>query len=129
MLCRLNLNPRHVPSSNVVFVRSTRESTLSGTFTEIAGKSWEFHRTIIDQLGTRVVLCFGRSAGNWIAKQLAANHRLGDFVEKNKRRWRTVALSSSSGISVVVATHPGVADWTAPTSDPTPLVQQALEKA
>ncbi len=129
MLKRLNLNPRHVPSSNVVFMRSSSEKKLSASiFREEAKKSWVFHRNVIDQLGVRVILCFGKLAGTWVSKQVGANYCCGEFVEKNNRKYKSVAYSNRSGIFVVVATHPSRFDWTAPASDPTPLLQQVLEQ-
>jgi hypothetical protein len=128
MMRGLGLDARRVPSSNVAFVRSARESTLD-RFSELAGAAWPFHEYVIRELGVRCVLCFGKSAGTWMATRLGATRELGRIVEKNDRRWSTVALANPEGISVVIATHPSIADWTAPPSDPTPFVRSILAQS
>ena len=128
LLRGLGLDARRVPSSNVVFVRSARESTLNRSVAGLAEECWSFHRSVIDQLGVRVILCFGRTAGEWVAKKVSANNDVGTFVEANYRRWRTTALSNGRGLSVVIATHPSIANWMVPATDPTPLVRQVLDR-
>lgn len=127
LLRGVGFNPRHVPASNVVFLRSTRENTLGRKFADLADECWAFHRSVIDQLGVRVVLCFGRTAGLCVASRLSARRPVGRFVEMNNRRWRTEAFSNGHGLSVVIATHPSIADWTAPSTDPTPFLRQVLQ--
>lgn len=126
MLGRLNMNPRHVPSSNVVFVRSQSEKKLGDRFENLANDCWSFHENVIDKLGVKVILCFGQKAGYWIVKKLKANQKVGEFVEKNNRGWRTVALSSSQGIVVVIAAHPSRSNWRNRKCDPTDLVRDVL---
>lgn len=128
VLAQLNLDPRHVPSSNVAFVRSERESTLDRSFTDLARDCWKFHQCVISELGIRTVLCFGGTAGRWVADKLGARDPVGTFVEENNRRWRTEALANRRGLSVVIATHPSIADWTAPPTDPTPLIRSLLRE-
>ncbi|WP_290649007.1 hypothetical protein [Aquisalimonas sp.] len=127
LLRAIGINPGLVPSSNMVFVRSTRESTFGRDISALAEQAWPFHKFVISQLGTKVILCFGKTAGNWVARRVGATRQVAEFVEKNDRRWRSVTLANNQGIFVIVASHPSVADWTAPETDPTPLVRQALD--
>ena len=127
LLRGVGLNPRFVPSSNVVFLRSARENTLGRKFADLAEECWPFHQSVIERLGIRVVLCFGRTAGMWAARRVSADRPVGTFVEMNNRRWRTVALGNGRGLSIVIATHPSIADWTVPPTDPTPLLRQVLQ--
>ena len=127
MLRQLGLNPRLVPSSNVVFLRSARENTLTGDFKSHAELTWPFHNRVIQELGVKIILCFGHTAGNWIAQKISAHQVVGQFVEANKRKWKSIALTNSQGMIVVKATHPSRVDWTKPETDPSPLVRQCFE--
>jgi hypothetical protein len=129
LLRKLDLNPQRVPASNVVFVRSERESTLGNRFSALAEKCWPFHENVISQLGIKVVLCFGQKAGNWVKKNTGAHQIIGEFVESNNRRWKSRAFSNAEGLVVVVATHPSIVDWTVTDTDPSPLVRKAMEHA
>lgn len=128
MLKQLSLNPRLVPASNVIFVRSSRESTLAGDFGDLASQCWQFHQSVIQELKIQVILCFGKTAGTWVAKQTNAKHLVGTYVEKNSRRWSSVAYSNDAGLYVVTASHPSIADWTSDKTNPTPLLQDVLSK-
>jgi hypothetical protein len=129
LLRKLGLDPQRVPASNVVFVRSERESTLGNRFSALAEKCWPFHENVISQLGIKVVLCFGQKAGNWVTKNTGAHQIIGEFVESNSRRWKSRAFSNAEGLVVVVATHPSIVDWTVTDTDPSPLVRRAMEHA
>ena len=128
MLRELNLEPGRVPASNVVFLRSARENNLKTQFKHLAELCWPFHRSVIEDLGVRVVLCFGQGSGNWVCKKLNAKTPSGEFIENNNRRWRSNAFINSEGIAVVIATHPSIADWTTPAADPSPLVKRMLAR-
>jgi hypothetical protein len=53
----------------------------------------------------------------------------GVFIEQNARRWRNSAYTSDNGITVVIATHPSIADWTNPATDPSQLVARSLHSS
>lgn len=128
MFARLGRDPATVPSSNVVFVRSRRANHLGkGEFERVAADCWPFHQAVVETLGVRVVACLGTMAGSWLRKQLAAERETDRLVEKNNRRWTSRTYRSGSGLAVVVLTHPGVADWRKPRTDPTELIERALE--
>ena len=127
LLRQLNLEPGNVPASNVIFVRSAREKDINNQFRQLAELCWPFHQAVIERLGVRVVLCFGQKSGGWVREQLNANNQVDQLVEKNERRWTSVSYKNSNGIAVVVATHPSIADWTTPATDPSLLVQRMLE--
>jgi len=123
---RLGLNPGDVPSSNLVFVRSSRESTIDEDMNQLAGRCWGFHANAIRLLQPRVILCFGKTAGNYVRKMVHAHQLTAEFVERNQRMWRSQAFRNSQGLAVIVATHPSVADWRASATDPTDLVAVCL---
>src|SRR5258708_2375053 len=60
ILRQFNLDPGHVPASNLVFVRTPREKDLNDQFGALATLCWPFHQSVIEQVKLRVVLCFGR---------------------------------------------------------------------
>jgi hypothetical protein len=128
LLKRLGLDARSVPSSNVVFARSTRESTFIGSMAEMGVDAWPFHQRVIEQLGVRVVVCFGQTAGGWVSERLGASTPSGDFVEANNRRWRSFAMTNRAGVSVATLTHPSIADWTKPATDPSGLIRALMAR-
>lgn len=127
LLDRLGLDPSDVPSSNLVFVRSTREATMGdGLMGSYADDCWPFHAAAIKSLGVRVVLCLGGTVGGYVRERLAAKREIGTFVEANKRRWTSRTHEGASGVRVVTAAHPSIADWTKPSTDISDLVAAAL---
>jgi len=126
MLASLGLDPRAVPASNVVFVRSSTEAMLKDEKAELLQACWPVHQTVIDALGVRVVLCFGGTAGGWVREEIGAWERVDGYQETNSRRWSSEAHRAEDGRVVVTLTHPGRANWCNPKSDPAPLVRRAL---
>ncbi len=124
----LGLDPRRVPHSNVIFVRSPRSEDLSDADLALAERLWPFHRAVIQSLGVRVVVCLGKEAGNEVRNFLAANTFVDRFEERNKRRWTSEAWRNHDGLCVAVLTNPSRVDWTNPAADPTPLVRGLLER-
>ena len=128
LLQRLGLSPGSVPASNLVFVRSAREAHIErAAMAAMADACWPFHQQVIARLQPRVVVCFGQTAGNYVRRRLGASQVIGQFVEQNNRKWRSLAYAGAGGIKVVVATHPSIANWCAAATDVTPLVQDALQ--
>ena len=123
----LEIDPREVPASNIIFKRSKNKKKLKGDWKQLAQKCWRFHQHVIEMLGVRVVLCFGQDTGYWVQKQLGVTTKVDEFIETYPRRhWKSRTCRNTEGLTVVVATHPSVADWTNPHADPTELVCRAL---
>lgn len=122
----LGLSAGDVPASNVVFVRSRRESAIKSEYPALAELCWPFHETAIRRLHACVVVCFGQTAGNYACTRLNSVRKIDEFVESNNRRWRSCSFEADDGRVVVVVTHPSIADWTEPATDPTQLVKRAL---
>ena len=81
---------------------------------------------MIETLGVRVVIALGGAAGLHARQRLNAHREVARFVEDNARRWTSYLHEAPSGIRVATLTHPSVADWINPATDPTGLVLQAL---
>lgn len=122
----LNMNPGSIPSSNLVFVRSRREDDIRSEMNYLKELCWPFHAQVISSISPRVVLCLGRTVGSYVRKKTGAHKQVGEFVEANDRRWRSQSFSNTAGTTVVVASHPGIANWCSPATDPTKLVVEAL---
>lgn len=129
MLGSLGLDPRRVPASNVVFVRSTRERDLENEKASLLKACWPVHQAVIDKLGVRTVLCLGGTAGRWTRDALGANQRVDQFQEDNARQWTSLAHRNATGQYVITLTHPSIAAWNVKAADPTPLVARVLATA
>lgn len=129
MMSALGLDPRRVPASNVVFVRSAREADLERDKSVLLASCWPVHRAVIEGLGVRTILCMGGTAGRWVRGELGAHELVGCFREDNLRRWTSEAHRNADGQYVVTLTHPSIAAWNNPKTDPTPLVKRVLAMA
>lgn len=122
----LGLNVRRVPASNLVFARSSREDSFDGNMEELAHETWPFHRAVIERLGVRVVVCFGKTAGGFVRNKLGAHQLVDSFIEDNNRRWQSALHERAGGLRVATLTHPSIAKWSTRQTDPTVLVRRAL---
>lgn len=127
MLRSLELDPRAVPASNVVFVRSRDEANLREQKRALLSKCWPVHEAVIRTLNVRIVVCFGSTAGAWVRDCLHAHRLVDQFQETNARGWRSFTHTAADGKIVVSLTHPGRADWRNSNADPTGLVVRALQ--
>jgi uracil-DNA glycosylase len=125
----LEADPRLTPASNVVFVRSRRETNLQNEKQDLLETCWPVHQAAIDALSIKVVVCLGQTAGRWVRERLDANEQVDCFQETNRRGWKSYTHRSPQGLQVVTLTHPSIANWRHPDADPTPLVRRALERA
>lgn len=126
MFQSLDLDLRDIPSSNLAFPRSTRTATIEGNMQDIADLCWPFHQAVISRLRPRIILCMGGVAGNYVRKRLKANTKTDSFCENNNRRWTSEVHRNASNLLVATVTHPSVADWMNPKTDPTPMIKSAL---
>ena len=129
MLEQLKLDPREIPSSNVVFVQSRGEKELELEKVELLESCWPLHQAVIDNLSIRTILCFGSTAGAWVRGQLGAHNPIDHFTETNNRGWTSRTHGDKVGRQVITVTHPSRVDWRNPDADPTPLVQRAIARA
>jgi uracil-DNA glycosylase family 4 len=125
----LGLSPTMVPASNLLFVRSKREGDIAQDIERFASLCWPFHQCVIENLKPKVILCLGQTAGEYIRQKVGAHERYATFTENNERKWQSHAYRSRTGLKVVVATHPSIANWSAVPSDPTALLANALRDA
>lgn len=126
MLGSLDLDPRAVPASNVIFVRSSTEASLVANKEALLESCWPVHEAVIEALQIQVVLCFGGTAGGGVRERLGARKHVDSFQETNRRGWRSETHATGDGRMVLTLTHPGRADWRNPDADPSGLVRRAL---
>ena len=127
LLKRLELSAHEVPASNVVFVRSSREKEIKELYNEYAEKCWNFHERVINDLSIKTILCFGKTPGNFVKKKLGASILIDEFIENNKRNWKTQVYKNENNVKVIIATHPSIADWTNIKTDPSLIIKKHLE--
>jgi hypothetical protein len=123
---RLGLEAGRVPSSNVVFVRTNREAALAREKPSLLAACWPVHRSVIETLGVRTVVCMGGTAGRWVRESLGADELVDEFVELNARRWTSQLHVNGEGRFVATLTHPSVAAWDVTATDPSALVVRSL---
>lgn len=126
LMRNLDLDPRLVPASNVVFARTRSESDLRTKKRELLDACWPVHSAVLAATNARVVLCLGKTCGLWVRERLNAHQHLDQFREANGRGWTSDAYASPNDQVVVTLTHPSRAEWRNPAADPTPLVVKAL---
>ena len=123
----VDLDPGTVPSSNIVFARSSSVSKYPRDFDNDAGKCWSFHQDVIDRLRVEVVVVFGGEAGSFACERLGANRIVKSWTDKNKQPWKSVWYRNANRLDVVVLAHPTMGhQWTRSASDPTGLAVEAL---
>ena len=128
LLKNIGLDPRLTPSSNICFVRSRREKNISNQINQIIEKCWPFHEAVINRLKIKIILCFGSTSGNTVRKKLNAVKLIDEFIENNNRKWKTRVYQNYSGMIVIIAPHPSIADWTNEKTDPSKIVKKYLEQ-
>ena len=117
---------RRTPCSNLTFIRSRRVETLEENLDDLEEICWPFHQEVIAKLRPRIVICLGDDAGKRVCRRLGAKSIVGQFIEDNNRRWTSRAHQNSSGVIVLSLTHPSIADWSCPQTDPSSLVLKLL---
>lgn len=126
MFDTLGLNPGEVPSSNLIFTQSRREKDIEVKWNALAEECWPFHSGIINKLGVKTIICFGKKAGRFVATKLLANTLVDEFIENNNRRWRSEAYISNDGLKVIIATHPSIVKWNSELADPCQMIKRVL---
>ncbi len=125
----LGLEPRRVPMSNVIFLRSQSEAALDAADEATAERTRPFHLRVIERLRVQLVVCLGQKAGDRVKSWLGAHEPIGRWEERNERRWAATAWSSgTAGPRVAILPQPSRADWTNPAADPSPFVRRLLEQ-
>ena len=126
LLNQIGRAPGEVPCSEAVFLRSTDPNKLD--MDALAPLCWPFHEAVIERLGVRVIVCLGGRAGSIVRRRVNAHQMVDEFVEGNRRRWRSRTHVNGDDLAVVTLAHPSQVDWTARASDPTGLVQRSLSR-
>ena len=133
LIKQAGMNPRDVPVSEVVFRTSRGLATLDGKYEDYADLCWSFHEAVLEKLGVRVVVCYGKPSGEYVRQRLDATEKVDEFIvplgETGKRKSRAFSYRNTDGIAVVNLWFPGNGQpyWINPKTDPTGLVLDALQ--
>jgi hypothetical protein len=121
-------DPRQVPASNLIFVRTRSEAHLKNRKAELMAACWPFHQRVIEGLQARVIVALGKTCGAWVRDKLDAHDEIDTFREVGGyKRWSRTH-QNRDGIQVVTLAHPSWANWINPDADPTALVLRALAR-
>jgi hypothetical protein len=123
----INIDLGTVPASNIAFVRSRREQKFDGDLISVAEQCWPLHNSVIKNLEVKIILCFGRTAAGWVRRKIDATEKVAEFIEQNNRKWKSAIYKNQNDIYVADLTHPSIADWTVPETDPTPIISSIIE--
>lgn len=111
----LGLDPREVPASDLVFVRSRQAKDLDKR-RELMDECWPFHRVVMEQLRVRVVLCLYKEVGEFVRPKVGAFPNPVDEVVQQSRsgkmtyRWQ--CFRAPNGLRIVQVTRPTNVPWT-----------------
>lgn len=122
----LGLDPRQVPSSNLIFTRSRRIADLGLQTQDLIQRCWPVHAEVLVRLSPRAVICLGGDCAEVLREKLGARTVVAEFVERNARGWASTVWKAGNGRLVVKLAHPSIADWTAPATDPLPMLRDVL---
>ena len=130
VLDKLDLDPGHVPSSNLVFGQSPTVSKYEGDIYKAMEICWPFHEAVIRLLEPKVILCMGREVG-WFVRCKAGAVDLGNKIgalPEYEEHWSGTYRGQFMGNQLTVASawHPKRRPWYSKKWDPTPLVREAL---
>lgn len=129
LLQGLGLDPRQTPASNLIFARSARAATLNADTKNLIEMCWPVHNVVLATLCPKAIVCFGADTGRYVRRRLGAKQLIDVFEERNNRKWKSHAWKTPAGLIVFGLTHPAIADWTQPDTDPSPMVQTILAAA
>lgn len=128
LIKQLGYLPENITESNIIFLRSRRESYLNDKIYKLDKECWPFHEAVISKLKPKLIVCLGKTAGSYIRKKLNSTKQIDEFVENNKRRQRSRAYINKNSIIVVIDTHNSIADWTSVNTDPSKMKKRVIEK-
>lgn len=128
LLDQLGRKSSQVPASNAIFVRTRRAEHLSGEGAYLRRVCWQFHEAVIERLGVRTVLCFGKATGRQVRDKLQAHERIAAFQENNGRRWTSEAHRADDDRCVITLTHPSIAKWNVSATDPSEMVRAVIAR-
>ena len=123
----LKLDPRQVPSSNLIFTRSRRGADLKMKSRELINLCWKFHAEVIKQLQPAAIICLGSDCGSVVRTKVGGG-LIDTLSERYEgRSWASYAWQRADCPAIIQITHPSVADWTNAAADPVPMIRRVME--
>ncbi|MCB1494786.1 MAG: hypothetical protein KDJ86_03290 [Bauldia sp.] len=131
LLTEIGVDPRDVPASNVIFVRTVDQRRLAARRDDLLKRCWPVHSAVIEELKIKVILCMGAVAGEWTRDQVGATICEAEIYEPNRtgrrRRRAYWHRTSDRRRHVVTLPHPSRSNWCGRNADEFPsLVENAL---
>ena len=125
LLQRLSVEPGKVPASNLIFVRSPTAAALGAKSKPLAEMCWPFHQAVIEQLGVRIILCFGVKAAEFVKRETAAETHVKTFMDGGRVQGN--CFKNNQGLKVIQVTHPSPRSWRLPLPALFNFVKRALK--
>ncbi|MXY51111.1 MAG: hypothetical protein F4Y86_01070 [Gammaproteobacteria bacterium] len=111
----LGLDPREVPASDLVFVRSRQARDL-GDATGLMEACWPFHDAVMKELGVWVVLCLYKQVAEFVRAKTGASPtpiaEVAQTSKSGKTIYRRECFRAPSGLMIVQITRPTGVPWT-----------------
>ena len=115
LLGRVGLDPREMPASDLIFLRSAQADRIASP-AELMELCWPFHRAVIERLGVRVVLSLYKPAAGFVRMKTDAYPMPVDRVFQQsrsaKRKYRRECFAAPGSLRIVQITRPTGAPWT-----------------
>jgi hypothetical protein len=125
LLCGLGLDPRCVPASNLIFVRSLEAKDLGKKEKQLVEMCWPVHQAVLDKLCPIALICFGFKTGEKVRELLGEKQHISSFPEQSGSRPQCHAWKTPTDLIVFNLRHPSRwNDWRKP--DPTCFISQYL---
>ena len=137
LIQRLGYDPRDVPASNAVFVRSRDEDALKKcckdngmSLRDLFEICWPLHQEVIGHIKPKLILCMGREAEWLLQKKLKADTRIDSLVSNYREDYLREVFENKRGCRLVSVRHPSRGGmWTKGESGPSSVIMQALAGA
>jgi len=123
----LEVDLRNSPASNLIFARSRRGDDLGAEEGPLVDECWPFHEEVLSRLKPTGVICLGkRTCARFLVKIGQPTRLVRSYRALNGQHWKSDAWKTGSGLLVFGLTHPSVANWINPASDPSPMVRDVF---
>ena len=131
LIQNLGYDPRDVPASNVIFLRSRGMKTLEpGDADRLFDDCWPLHREVISNVQPRLIVCVGKSFRDLLIDRTKSLEPIDSLTKSYGRSYRTEVFRNKRGCRLAFVWHlswgPNLANGK---SDPSGVVRQALEGA
>ena len=126
---KLGQDPRDVPASNIVFVRTKNAKDLKDK-DKLANDCWPLHRKVISQIQPILILSMGRAAQRILQEKTRSFEKSCSIRTGNGKNYLAEIFRNERGCLYASVVHSSRANkWTNANSDPSNVIGRVLEEA